>query len=142
MTIRVRPHHLLCMLTFVGKGYTPAFIENFEEIARRIAAGNEKVEVVEGPDDICSAYLTDKNCHCHNASVAERDRLAKEALANLLQQPVQPGQAVLLTSDTLHKMRTAFVAGTIRTACNGCQWKSLCDEMAQNDFLGTRLLNH
>ena len=26
MTIRLRAHHLLCLLTYAGKGYSPAFI--------------------------------------------------------------------------------------------------------------------
>ena len=49
MTVRLRAHHLLCMLTYVGKGYSPAFVENYEAIAARLSAG-EEIEMVAGPE--------------------------------------------------------------------------------------------
>ncbi|OWU61413.1 2Fe-2S ferredoxin, partial [Staphylococcus aureus] len=39
MTIRLRGHHLLCMLTYVGKGYSPAFVENYDAMAGRLGRG-------------------------------------------------------------------------------------------------------
>lgn len=141
MTTRLRPHHLLCMLTFASKGYTPAFVRNFEEVVRRISTGSETIEIVEGPDDICAPLLTESDSHCNNAGIAVRDRQAAEALSNLLRQPIQPKGRVLLDRVTLDTMREAFAAGSIRRACIGCQWVRLCDAIAQNDFKGTQLLN-
>jgi len=138
--IRIRPHHLLCMLTFVGKGYTPEFIANFERIARLIASGNQAVEIVLGPDDLCAPLLTDPACHCRNVSVLERDRLAAEALAGLLRQPVENGSIFLLSGDVLDELRLAFHAGTIRRACRGCQWSEFCDHIAAENFNQTVLL--
>lgn len=141
MTTRLRPHHLLCMLTFVGNGYTPAFVQNFEEVVRRISTGGESVEIVEGPDDVCAPLLAASDCHCNNASVADRDRDAAEALGNLLRRPIRAKEQVLLDQGTLGLLREAFAAGTIRRACIGCQWSPLCDGIAQNCFAGTLLLN-
>ena len=45
MPIRIRPHDLLCMLTFVGKGYSPEFVANFERIAGLIASGDQTVGI-------------------------------------------------------------------------------------------------
>ncbi len=59
MTVRLRAHHLLCMLTYVGKGYSPAFVENYEVIAARLSAG-EEIELVAGPDDICGPLTADQ----------------------------------------------------------------------------------
>ncbi len=56
MTVRLRGHHLLCMLTFVGKGYSPAFVENYDRIAGRLSEG-EDILLVDGPDDICAPLL-------------------------------------------------------------------------------------
>ena len=75
MTVRLRAHHLLCMLTYVGNGYSPAFVENYEVIAARLSAG-EEIELVAGPDDICVPLTADPDAHCHGASVIERDRAA------------------------------------------------------------------
>ena len=69
MTIRLRAHHLLCLLTWAGKGYSPAFTAGFTVIATRIAAG-EAVVLVDGPDDVCAPMLDDPGCHCRGDSVA------------------------------------------------------------------------
>ena len=141
MTTRLRPHHLLCMLTFASKGYTPAFVKNFEEVVRRLATANETVEIVEGPDDVCDPLLGEPDSHCHNANIAVRDRHASEALSDLLRRPIQTKEQVLLDQETLDIMREAFAVGSIRRACVGCQWVPLCDAIAQNGFTGTQLLN-
>ncbi|GGA70472.1 (2Fe-2S) ferredoxin [Edaphobacter acidisoli] len=141
MTIRLRPHHLLCMLTFVGEGYNPAFVQNFESAISRIAAGNETIEIVEGPDDLCAPLLTTPDCHCNNASVADRDRHATDALGDLLHLPIQPKTQIKLDQQMLDTMRKAFAAGQIRKACVGCQWSPLCDDIVSNCFQRTRLLN-
>ena len=140
MTIRLRPHHLLCMLTFAGNGYTPAFVANFQQVASRIATGDEAIEVVEGPDDICSAFLPEANCHCHNPSVALRDHQAAESISALLQQPISAGTPLLLAQDRLHLLRQSFADGTIRQACLGCQWKPTCDAIARAGFTETHLV--
>lgn len=138
--IRLRPHHLLCMLTYSGEGYSPEFSANFDRIASSIAAGNQTVEIVFGPDDVCAPILGDADCHCRNASVDERDRLAAEALGELLHQPLNGGAKFKITGDKLDRMREAFAKGTIRKACQGCQWSRFCDGIASGGFAGTRLL--
>jgi hypothetical protein len=132
------------MLTFTGNGYTPAFVENFGEVVRRISTGRETVEIVEGPDAVCAPLLGEEDCedcHCNSASVAVRDRHAAEALSNLLRRPVQPKEQVLLDQATLDILREAFAAGTIRRACIDCQWAPLCDGIARKRFSGTQLLS-
>lgn len=141
MPIRIRPHHLLCMLTFAGKGYSPEFIANFDRIAHLIASGDQTVEIVLGPDDICAPILTGSDCHCENPSVSERDRLAAEALTDLLKQPVRENTRLHFDAATLDRMREAFAAGTIRKACEGCQWSPFCDAIAKDKFVETRLLS-
>lgn len=141
--IRLRPHHLLCMLTYVGNGYSPEFTANFTAIARRLAAGldsgQEFITLVAGPDDICAPLLCSTDAHCTLARVETRDRQAAEALTKLLGEPIEPGARMQLTPHHLASLRAAFAAGTIRRACEGCQWKPLCDGIAQQGFAGTLL---
>jgi hypothetical protein len=135
------------MLTFIGKGYTPAFVANLEQVVRRLATGTETIEIVAGPDDICAPLLAECGApaatdgHCHRASVLERDRLATESLAALLSRPLTPGTHLHLTPADLDQLRAAFAAGTIRSACAGCQWKPLCDAIAADGFTATLLVN-
>lgn len=138
MTVRLRAHHLLCMLTYVGRGYSPAFVENYEAIAARLSAG-EEIELVAGPDDICWPLAADPDAHCHGESVVERDRAATEAVARLLGSPLDPGARITPGASLLARLRKAFATGEIRTACSGCEWSGLCDDVAGGGYVGVRV---
>lgn len=56
MSVKLRGHHLLCILTFVGHGYSRAFSDNYKAVVQRLNAG-EPVVLVDGPDDICAALI-------------------------------------------------------------------------------------
>ncbi|WP_263411080.1 DUF1284 domain-containing protein [Terriglobus tenax] len=137
--IRLRPHHLLCMLTYKGEGYSQEFVKNFDRLTRQLAATGEPVEVVSGPDDVCAPLLESGECHCFSPSVVERDQKAAEELSALLGEVVAPGATLRLTPARLAMMKTAFRNGDIRSACVECPWKDLCDGIAARGFAGTRL---
>ncbi|RUZ88238.1 DUF1284 domain-containing protein, partial [Mesorhizobium sp. M7A.F.Ca.US.006.01.2.1] len=67
MTIKLRAHHLLCPLTYVGKGYSPAFTANYDRVAERLSRG-EDILLVSGPDDVCAPLLDEPEPHCLNES--------------------------------------------------------------------------
>lgn len=138
MTVRLRAHHLLCMLTYVGKGYSPAFVENYEVIAARLSAG-EEIELVAGPDDICGALTPDPKAHCHEASVIERDRAAADAVARLIGSPLPLGARITPTLALIERLRANFATGEIRGACAGCEWSDLCDQVAGGAFASARV---
>lgn len=140
MTVRLRAHHLLCMLTYVGRGYSPAFVANYEQIAARLSDG-EEIEIVEGPDDICAPLLGDaKPAHCLGEGVVKRDVAARDAVAAFLGGPLPPGTRLTLTSSLITRLRKTFATGKIRTACSGCEWSGLCDDVADGGYLGVRVL--
>ncbi len=138
MTIRLRPHHLLCILTYVGKGYSPAFTANYDAIAQRIADG-EEILLVEGPDDICAPLMEEDEPHCLGDSVAQRDRDAAEAVSELLSLPVEGDDRIVLDARRIGHLRGAFEVGTIRKACTGCEWAPLCTGIAADGFGDTRI---
>ena len=135
MTIRLRPHHLLCLLTYVGKGYSAAFTANYDAIAARIGDG-EDVLIVAGPDDICAPLLNDAEPHCHRDSVIERDRLALRDLGELLAVPPRLGESVVLEPVLLKQLRAAFATGRTRAACVGCEWHGLCTSISARGYAG------
>lgn len=132
MTVRLRPHHLLCLLSYSGRGYSPAFSANMTRVARRLGAG-ERVEIVEGPDDICAPLLGEAEPHCRRAGVTERDRRAARDLGRL------PGAGLVFAPGLVKRWRAAFASGRIRTACAGCEWVELCDAIAASGFDGAVL---
>ncbi len=138
MTVRLRPHHLLCLLSYVGKGYSAAFTANYDRIAARLSGG-EDVLVVAGPDDICAPLLADGRAHCRNASVVERDRAAANDVSQLLGRPVGVGTILTLDAGWLAIMRQGFRSGLVRSACTGCEWVELCTKVAADDFSHARI---
>lgn len=138
MTLRLRPHHLLCLLTYVGKGYGAAFVRNYDRVAARIAGG-EAIEIVAGPDDICAPLLGGDDRHCLKDSVNERDRQAARDIGALLCCDIVPGGRLLLTPQWIAVLRAAFAEGRIRAACTGCQWHDLCTRVAGDGYAGVRL---
>ncbi|WP_439529585.1 DUF1284 domain-containing protein [Pannonibacter sp.] len=138
MTIRLRPHHFLCMLTFVGEGYSRRFVVNYGRIIDRIRAG-ERIVLVEGPDDICAPLLSTEDPHCHNDSVKLRDAQALADVAALMGLRLETGVELALDGALIARLQAGFATGAIRKACGGCQWSGLCDQVAGNGFAGTRV---
>ncbi|WP_105418823.1 DUF1284 domain-containing protein [Neorhizobium sp. T25_27] len=139
MTVRLRPHHLLCMLTFVGEGYSPAFVANYRRLAGRLSAG-ETIEIVSGPDDICAPLLSDESAHCFGASVAGRDAAALADIARLLGRELEIGAVIASDQALFEQLRRAFSAGVTRDACTGCEWSSLCDRIAGEEYKGALVM--
>ncbi|UVK44293.1 DUF1284 domain-containing protein [Mesorhizobium sp. AR07] len=138
MTIRLRAHHLLCLLTYVGKGYSPAFTANYDGIAERLSRG-EDILLVSGPDDVCAPLLDEPEPHCLRDSAAERDRFAAQDVADLLARPIRAGARLDLDAAILARMRQAFSAGLVRRACAGCEWHGLCSMVAAGFYRDTRV---
>ncbi|MBB3773166.1 hypothetical protein FHS55_003797 [Angulomicrobium tetraedrale] len=136
MTIRLRAHHLLCLLTYVGRGYTPAFVAHYERVVARLNAGEEAI-LVEGPDEICAPMLEGGH-HCLKPRIAARDAQALAALSALTGNELVAGAKVPLTTASVARLRAAFAAGTIRRACEACQWSPLCSDVAASGFTAAR----
>lgn len=141
MSIALRGHHLLCMLTYIGKGYSPDFIANYDDIARRISNGEELV-IVHGPDDICRPLLGDTGAHCRGRSVFKRDERALGIVSDLLEQQIAAGTVLTPNSKFLAHLRAAFSEGKMRKACFGCEWASLCRNVAKSDYADAKIACH
>ena len=136
--IRLRPHHFLCTLTFVGKGYNPKFTANMAAIIKKINAG-EEIEIVDGPDDICAPLInrfwTGKLAHCHRKRVVTRDKAAALDISRLLSISVQSGDRIKLPGTEIKTLRQGFAADSIRAACKSCPWNSLCSSVAAAGYV-------
>ncbi|MDQ8736904.1 DUF1284 domain-containing protein [Paenibacillus sp. LHD-38] len=68
MTIRLRGHHLLCLLGYRGMGYSDDFCVNMTAIYETLRQEPQtEIEIIIGPDDVCRAYPPDKAYHCEGA---------------------------------------------------------------------------
>jgi len=125
MKLSFRPHHFLCTLGFQGKGFSPAFVENYSRIIKALKADDSLcLEVVTTGDSICQACPHREGTGC---SQDEKIRKLDRNHAQILDLKAgdrltwKEGQALLKEKMSLE----AF-----HQACAGCSWKSLgmCEE--------------
>lgn len=138
MTVRLRAHHLLCLLTYSGKGYSSAFTTNLNAVADRIQLG-EEIIVVSAVDDVCAPLLAESDVHCHRESVMRRDDVAAAELSAIFGYSIRPGTVFRMDGELITTMRDAFIAGVTRRACSGCEWFRLCSITAAAHYVGARL---
>lgn len=138
--VQLRGHHFLCILTYRGYGYTPAFVENMSSIVADIANGRP-VRLVDGPDDICNGLTPDDrilcNHDCGKSETREIDRLAIESISDIL--PAGAAGTQVIDAATVATLRQAFASQDIRSACRRCSWAEFCTTIADEGFSGTRL---
>ncbi|MCR2806895.1 DUF1284 domain-containing protein [Paenibacillus soyae] len=134
-TIKLRGHHLLCLLGYRGKGYSEGFCMNMTSIYETLRLHPEtRIEVIEGPDDICRAFPKDQHPHCENDSVYEKDA---EVISRL-------GLSVGETdswSNVCERVSNNVQPADIRTICTNCRWEplGLCKEGVEH-IHGDRVL--
>lgn len=137
--IRLRGHHLLCSLTYAGRGYSKDFERGFNQVIERLKM-NETILIVAGPDDVCKPIMDCDQSHCREARILRRDELALEDLASHLNEPISIGSKIKPDQFFGAKFRSAFRQRTIRRACFDCQWAEICDQIADADYASTLLL--
>ncbi len=110
--VRLRAHHLLCILTFAGEGYSAPFVANLAGLVARIGTG-EAVELVDGPDDVCAPLDGTDDTHCQGPAVRRRDRDALRQLA-AADPPLPRERPFALDRAAIAALRAQFAAGAIR----------------------------
>ncbi|MEG2867452.1 MAG: DUF1284 domain-containing protein [Terrisporobacter sp.] len=51
--LKIRPHHILCMKAYIGKGYSEEFNINIKNIINELKYEPQMVEITFGLDSIC-----------------------------------------------------------------------------------------
>lgn len=135
--VRLRGHHLLCLLTYKGLGYSPDFVFGMTAIAERLIAG-ATAEIVDGADDICAPLCrSEQHPHCHEATVPERDRRALALVAGVLGRSIKVGDRIVFDQQTRVSLRTAYRAGAFEAACALCEWQPICRDIAASGYAVT-----
>ncbi|WP_026486431.1 DUF1284 domain-containing protein [Caldanaerobius polysaccharolyticus] len=123
--VRLRGHHLICLNFFQGEGYSGDFIDNVKQLLDMVQKG-EKIKVVEGPDDVCSAcpYLKGDICtHKEGADeeIKEMDDKARNHLC------IESSQEVVWNE--IKQKVNSISRSWFWDFCNGCDWQKVCNRM-------------
>lgn len=135
---RLRGHHLLCVLTYVGRGYSDDFVANLDAVAVALSR-NGRIEIVDGPDDVCRPVMNTPDSHCFDSNARDRDSAALADIGHLLGRPLSPGDSLTLDADSVDRLRAAFATDAVRSACQACQWYDICTAVAESGFSAARL---
>ncbi len=117
-----RPHHFLCAICFQGKGYSSAFINNFQNIMKVLQSSEgdpTKIKVVGGVDDICKACPERENAACTKQNkVMCFDNLHGEAF------DIKIGM-ILTWQEAKTKISNCITQKKFHKICESCAWKKL-----------------
>lgn len=121
--MRLRPHHLLCLPRFRGSGYDERFVEKAWDIVQRLDSG-EKIELVEGEDDLCSSCPAGEQC---------RGDLAKR----IDEAVIERTGLVIGEVDSIRVLEEVSKSiTTVEGICSGCPWMELCLEIENQSAAG------
>lgn len=120
--VKFRPHHFLCTIAYQGMGYSKAFVENYDLIAKQLLENpNTKIQIVTGLDDICSACpqkIPQFNiCQSQN-KIAQLD----QAHADILD---LQDQKIITFAQAKNKIKQQMSLKHFHQACKPCEWKAI-----------------
>jgi hypothetical protein len=124
MGIKLRGHHLLCLLGYRGMGYSEAFANNMTEVYEQLRQQPSMlVTIVQGPDDLCEFFPSDQPNHCHTHHVHERDELIRQHLGLEIDDCIPWQQVIDLVGSRVKPHH-------IPEWCATCPWLSygVCEE--------------
>lgn len=125
--LHLRPHHLLCLQTFVGRGYSEEFVEHMTLVKRQLTDDTHtRIILVSGADDLCAHCPNCVEGQCTSEKPALFDRLVEEKLA-WLDSSSNPPQAISGIPASIH-----ITADTLSECCPGCDWKELCTKVCKS----------
>lgn len=120
MTLRLRPHHLLCALGYQGKGYSDAFTANMTRLVAEglHAPGGDtlEIELIAGADSLCTPCPHRRGAGCaKEASISALDARHGAALE------LHAGD-ILTWGDAKERIKNRLSPSDLDHLCAGCSW--------------------
>jgi uncharacterized protein len=122
--IILRPHHLLCLLSFSGEGYSREFEAEFARLAKLYARPGTLLEVVAGPDMACQTcpHLANGVCTSPADGPDQRVQALDNAILALL--GLTPG---IHRAGAIHACIAACSKEQLAGVCADCSWHPQAD---------------
>lgn len=126
--IPLRPHHLLCTLSYSGHGYSEEFTARMDALTRRLRSGEEppfRLQI--SPDCLCEVCpnRTDGGC-LSDGKVLRYDRRTLDALGL--------DESEIDYAEAKRVLRAKLTPELLESVCGDCEWRELCsaEEMLKN----------
>ncbi|MEM9795828.1 MAG: DUF1284 domain-containing protein [Pseudomonadota bacterium] len=123
MSLRLRPHHILCSIGYRGEGYNGAFEANMNRIVNGQLRGNDgsatTILITGQADAICAPCPRRVGMGCVDNEKIDRIDSDHGAILG-----VAPGD-VLTWEECLDKVRARVRPKDLDHICRGCRWLAL-----------------
>ena len=122
----MRAHHLICMRSFQGNGYSANFVDNFQKVISKINGENPVIKIVNCPDVICKACPHNKN-GCikkgpkSEVKVRNKDNNFISLLKLDLNNEMKANELINLINERITNIE-------IKDICKECEWLKYCLE--------------
>lgn len=119
----LRPHHLLCLQNFRGRGYSDLFTGSMSAAAAGLRRNPRlPIYITEGADTLCRSCPNCRGSECNSCRPALFDANVRNAFG------IRYG-SIMSWEEVLEKT-APLIAGRIEELCPDCQWKKICIEIA------------
>ncbi|MCH5279746.1 MAG: DUF1284 domain-containing protein [Christensenellaceae bacterium] len=126
--MNIRPHHAMCMLNYVGKGYDDAFSKNMTRIIESLN-NRACLSLVSEADSLClacpnRAEITEDNpVGCRfSEKVARYDENLLKTLEISTNESITYGELTRLVFEKVFVNKAKFTS-----VCGDCEWHYLCE---------------
>lgn len=124
--LQIRPHHLLCINFFVGKGYSNDFTKNMYNVIKQLQQ-NPKIKIHTNADTLCSKCPHNKLNICDdNSKVLDYDAKTLSLLNLNFDDQISWNDAQKLVSNNI------LEKDLLKNICGDCKWFSICSHQLKN----------
>lgn len=122
-TLKLRPHHLLCLQKYTGHGYNETFTSQMNDVIHILQKDPDtKIELVKGRDLLCCACPNDHESICQSE---EKVCFMDEKVIQICQMYYgETGPWSRLSKEAAG----IFLPGVFDTVCGACEWNQLCKD--------------
>ncbi|MBI2830345.1 MAG: DUF1284 domain-containing protein [Chloroflexi bacterium] len=120
--VKIRGHHLLCLLGFRGLGYSPEFTEALAEIVQKLRSNTSlPITVVTECDVICVSCPHHKEDQCRKKEDSF-DRKVRARDAEVLERlSFKPGERTT-PQEAWQRVKMKISAAALTEMCQKCEW--------------------
>ncbi|MBP0974189.1 MAG: DUF1284 domain-containing protein [Oscillospiraceae bacterium] len=119
--MKLRPHHLLCIGFFEGKGYSPAFVQHMTRIIAYLEQTAPPVTLTCACDVICQACP-----HCRDGICETAEKVLRYDKAVLSCCGLQEGDTLPYPLLREHVAAEILAKHRLSGVCGDCSWFSVC----------------
>ncbi len=123
MIIYLRPHHLICMQNFIGKGYNSEFTDNMASIISYLKnhADEKLIKITFDEDNICAKCPNQELKKCLKVSQRDSDYFIVLRLDL---------NKVYSWNDIKQFIKKYLDYKTFSNICSNCQWFYICNNLS------------